>query len=264
MPTRTVTLDGPLDLARTLGPLSRGPGDRTIQLGPGRAVPRVPDTRTATAPSPSSRRRPDAAMRGLGTRRRPAPGRRPGAGRGQRRRPDADPRRPVPAGPRPRAAIPGHPLDADRRGHGGPRPGHPRAEGHRRFRPASLVRPDPDPRHRRARAARPDRAPALRLPPPDETLAALPYFDYHPFGVERRRADLIRRVSGRASWFEATVELPARRGAAPAHGHAGPGAVDRGRGRRPGPRRSRRGERRRLPPQEPRLVGPGRRAARDR
>ena len=38
MPTRIVTLDGPLDLARTLGPLSRGPGDRTIQLGPGRAV----------------------------------------------------------------------------------------------------------------------------------------------------------------------------------------------------------------------------------
>ncbi len=50
--------------------------------------------------------------------------------------------------------------------------------------------------------------PRLRLPPPDATLAALPYYAYHPFGVERRRADLIRRVAARAPWFEAIAELP--------------------------------------------------------
>jgi 3-methyladenine DNA glycosylase/8-oxoguanine DNA glycosylase len=48
----------------------------------------------------------------------------------------------------------------------------------------------------------------LRLPPAPERLAALPYHDYHPFGVERRRAELIRRVAGRAAWFETIVELP--------------------------------------------------------
>jgi 3-methyladenine DNA glycosylase/8-oxoguanine DNA glycosylase len=48
----------------------------------------------------------------------------------------------------------------------------------------------------------------LRLPPAPATLAALPYYAYHPFGIERRRAELIRRVASRASWFEAIVDLP--------------------------------------------------------
>lgn len=48
----------------------------------------------------------------------------------------------------------------------------------------------------------------LRLPPSPATLAALPYYAFHPFGVERRRADLIRRVAARAAWFEAIVDLP--------------------------------------------------------
>ena len=39
-------------------------------------------------------------------------------------------------------------------------------------------------------------------------LAGLPYYAYHPFGVERRRADLIRRVASRAAWFEAIADLP--------------------------------------------------------
>lgn len=43
----------------------------------------------------------------------------------------------------------------------------------------------------------------LRLPPPPETLAALPYWAYHPFGLEQRRADTIRRAAGRAAWLEA-------------------------------------------------------------
>ncbi len=48
----------------------------------------------------------------------------------------------------------------------------------------------------------------LRLFPAPADLAALPYYRFHPLGLERRRADLIRAVAARAPWFEATVELP--------------------------------------------------------
>jgi 3-methyladenine DNA glycosylase/8-oxoguanine DNA glycosylase len=48
----------------------------------------------------------------------------------------------------------------------------------------------------------------LRLLPAPATLAALPYYAYHPLGLERRRADLIRAVAARAAWFEAVVNLP--------------------------------------------------------
>ena len=48
----------------------------------------------------------------------------------------------------------------------------------------------------------------LRLAPAADVLARLPYYAYHPFGVERRRADLIRAVASRAAWFEAIVDLP--------------------------------------------------------
>jgi 3-methyladenine DNA glycosylase/8-oxoguanine DNA glycosylase len=48
----------------------------------------------------------------------------------------------------------------------------------------------------------------LRLGPSPATLAHLPYYAYHPLGIERRRADLIRRLASRAAWFEAVVDLP--------------------------------------------------------
>jgi endonuclease III len=48
----------------------------------------------------------------------------------------------------------------------------------------------------------------LRLPPEPATLARLPYYAYHPLGLERRRADLIRAIAARATWFEAIVDLP--------------------------------------------------------
>jgi 3-methyladenine DNA glycosylase/8-oxoguanine DNA glycosylase len=48
----------------------------------------------------------------------------------------------------------------------------------------------------------------LRLPPAPPVLASLPYYAYHPLGVERRRAELIQRVAARASWFEAIVQMP--------------------------------------------------------
>ena len=50
----------------------------------------------------------------------------------------------------------------------------------------------------------------LRLPPTAATLAGLPYHAYHPLGIERRRAELIRRVAADADHLEALVEgLPA-------------------------------------------------------
>jgi 3-methyladenine DNA glycosylase/8-oxoguanine DNA glycosylase len=43
----------------------------------------------------------------------------------------------------------------------------------------------------------------LLLPPAPAVLAGLPYHAYHPLGVERRRAEVIRRVASRATWLEA-------------------------------------------------------------
>lgn len=42
----------------------------------------------------------------------------------------------------------------------------------------------------------------LQLPPHPEILAALPYFAFHRFGLERRRADLIRRCAALAPRLE--------------------------------------------------------------
>jgi 3-methyladenine DNA glycosylase/8-oxoguanine DNA glycosylase len=47
----------------------------------------------------------------------------------------------------------------------------------------------------------------LRVPPDPAVLAGLPYFAYHGFGLERRRADTIRRVATRAAWLEAASDL---------------------------------------------------------
>jgi 3-methyladenine DNA glycosylase/8-oxoguanine DNA glycosylase len=48
----------------------------------------------------------------------------------------------------------------------------------------------------------------LRILPPPEVLARLPYEAFHPMGLERRRADLIRSVALRAARFEEIVDLP--------------------------------------------------------
>jgi len=44
--------------------------------------------------------------------------------------------------------------------------------------------------------------PGLRLPPTPETLASLPYHAFHPLGLERRRAELIRTVAREAPRLE--------------------------------------------------------------
>ena len=60
----------------------------------------------------------------------------------------------------------------------------------------------------------------LRMAPAPATLAALPYFAFHRFGLERRRADLIRRVAQLAPSFETATltEAYARLGAVPGIG----------------------------------------------
>lgn len=46
----------------------------------------------------------------------------------------------------------------------------------------------------------------LLLAPTADTIAGLPYHAFHPLGVERRRADVIRRASARAAWLEASAD----------------------------------------------------------
>lgn len=45
----------------------------------------------------------------------------------------------------------------------------------------------------------------LLLPPDPGTLAAMPYHAYHPIGLERRRAEVVRRAAARAAWLEAST-----------------------------------------------------------
>jgi hypothetical protein len=200
MPVRIILLDGPLDLARTLAPLGRGPGDRTIRFA-ARRVWRA--TRTPNGPA-------TVALQHVGRELR-AEAWGPGADHAL----DG-----VPA----LVGIGQEPLTG---------PGHPVVHAlSRRFPgvriprsgavlealvPAILEQKVIGEEARRALFAlvrfHGETAPGppelrLRLPPTPATLAGLPYYAFHPYGVERRRADLIRRVSARAAWFEAIVDLP--------------------------------------------------------
>jgi hypothetical protein len=47
----------------------------------------------------------------------------------------------------------------------------------------------------------------LVLPPDPARAAALPYYAMHPFGIEKRRADLIRSVCARAAWVDETASM---------------------------------------------------------
>jgi 3-methyladenine DNA glycosylase/8-oxoguanine DNA glycosylase len=56
-----------------------------------------------------------------------------------------------------------------------------------------------------------DQAPGeggLLLPPDPARVAELPYFRFHPWGVERRRAEVVRAVCARAASLEALAEMP--------------------------------------------------------
>jgi len=47
----------------------------------------------------------------------------------------------------------------------------------------------------------------LTLPPDPERIAALPYYAFHPFGVARRRAEVLRAVCARRAWLDAAIDL---------------------------------------------------------
>jgi 3-methyladenine DNA glycosylase/8-oxoguanine DNA glycosylase len=202
MAARTIPLEAPLDLARTLGIHARGPGDPMMQVAGSEAIraTRTPDG-PATIRVVVSGTRVHAEAWG------------PGADR----------------------ALDGLPalvgLDDDRAGF---EPGcHPLvAELDRRHRGVRLGRSgavlealipailEQKVTGREAwrglrgivrRWGEPAPGPfGLRLLPAPEVLAAVPYHELHPLGIERRRADLVRRVADRAVWFEEIIAMPRR------------------------------------------------------
>jgi 3-methyladenine DNA glycosylase/8-oxoguanine DNA glycosylase len=201
MPIRRYPVAGPLDLRRTLAPLSRGPGDRTFRFAAGRILRAV---RTSAGPaSVALAHSADVVV---------AEAWGPGADAALDQVPEL-----LRLGEELAPIVSAHPTVAHlaRRFPGVriPRSGAVLDS----LVPAILEQKVVGQEARRALAAlvRTHGEPApgppewgLRLPPTPGTLAALPYYDYHPFGVERRRADLIRRVAARAAWFEAIVDLP--------------------------------------------------------
>lgn len=47
----------------------------------------------------------------------------------------------------------------------------------------------------------------LSLPPHPDRMAELPYHAFHPFGIERRRAEVLRGVCARAAWLDEAAAL---------------------------------------------------------
>jgi 3-methyladenine DNA glycosylase/8-oxoguanine DNA glycosylase len=199
MPSRTFRLDAPLDLRLTLGPLVRGTADPTMRLSSGRALRA---TRTDDGPATI-----ELVVSG-------------GELRAEAWGPGAE------AALEGAAAIAG--LEDDRADF---EPGRGLiGELDRRFQglrigrtgavlealvPAILEQKVVGIEARRAYrgiiARWGEAAPGpfgLRLLPPPEILAAIPYHELHPLGVERRRADLIRAVGARAARLEEVVTLP--------------------------------------------------------
>jgi 3-methyladenine DNA glycosylase/8-oxoguanine DNA glycosylase len=202
MPTRTIPLDAPLDLGRTLAIHARGPGDPMMRLAGSEAI-----RATRTPDGPGTIR---VVVRGT---RLDAEAWGPGAERLLADLPalvglDED-----------RSGFePGlHPLvrDLDRR-HRGVRIGRSGAVVEALI-PAILeqkVTGREAWRGLRGIVRRwGEAAPGpfgLRLLPEPAVLARVPYHQLHPLGIERRRADLVRVVADRAARFEEIVSMPRR------------------------------------------------------
>ena len=199
MPRQTLRLDRPLDLVSTLAPLRRGLGDPTIRIARGEVVRA---TRTADGPATIHIRQlgDQLEVETFGA----------GAARAMAAVPDL-----VGLDDDPAALRPAHPLLrrlAAR--HTGLRIGRTgniveslvpaileqKVTGTEAFGAwRRLVRRygEPAPGHGE-----------LWVAPDAATLAALPYHAYHPLGVERRRADTIRRVTAEAARLAVLPELP--------------------------------------------------------
>jgi 3-methyladenine DNA glycosylase/8-oxoguanine DNA glycosylase len=196
---RRVPLRGPLDLGQTLGPLRHGLGDRTVQLGRRDAWLAV---RTDAGPATLHVR-----IGGLD----PAHARAWGDGAtrllnalsdllGQADDPDAlQARHPVVrhlqrqhAGLRlPRTGRVFHALV--------PSVFEQKITGTEAWRAyAAFLRAFGEPA--------PGPNPALLLPPSPERVARLPYHAFHPIGLERRRAEVLRHAAERAAWLEAASD----------------------------------------------------------
>lgn len=200
---QTFAIEGPLDLRRTLAPLWRGAGDPTMHLGPDGAWRA---TRTPDGPATIHLAIVDGALRARAW----------GDGADW-----AIEHAPSMAGllDDPTALQTDHPKIRDlARRHPGLR--FPRTlavmeslvpaiieqkvtgnEAHRAWRGLCRAHGEPAPGPAGAGAT------GMRVPPAPARLAALPYFAYHVFGLEQRRADTIRRVAGRAGWLEAATAL---------------------------------------------------------
>jgi 3-methyladenine DNA glycosylase/8-oxoguanine DNA glycosylase len=193
---RRLTLGRPLDLAATLGPLRHGAGDRTIQL-----------TRTEawlafrTAGGPATLR-----LRVVGTAALETQAWGEGGPEALRRAGEL-----VGEGDAPDSLVAHHAVVRDlQRRHSGLRMPRSRrlfdalipsiieqkvvsTEAYRCYgallRHASEAAPGPG---------------GLLLPPAPETLASMPYYAFHPLGLERRRAEVIRYAARRAAWLDAS------------------------------------------------------------
>ena len=193
-----LTVEGPYDLVRTLGPLAHGRGDPTIRVQPDR-VQRATRTPAGSASI-------ELAL-GVGSVRVRAWG--PGAGWAADHASAF-----LGFDDRPGSFRPGHPLLDDlARRYQGVRFGRTEAVLEAIV-PAVLEQKITGDEARRVyRAlirAHGEDAPGplrLRLAPSAERLAALPYYAFHPLGLERRRAELLRRLGGSAKRLEALVQL---------------------------------------------------------
>jgi 3-methyladenine DNA glycosylase/8-oxoguanine DNA glycosylase len=201
MPTRAVTPPHPVDLRLTLGPLQVGRGDPTLRLSPTEAwrASRTPDGPVTLH------------LRAVG-RRFQAEAWGPGAGAALEAAPDL-----LGCTDDTGAFRPGHRLLRDlHRRHPGLRLGRagPVTEVLVRTILGQKVTGIEQKRGwRRLVRAHGEPAPGpagLLLPPAPPVLAALPYHRFHPLGVERRRADTIRRACARAGRVEEAAVLRGR------------------------------------------------------
>lgn len=194
-----VPLRRPLDLVTTLGPLRHGAGDRTVLIGPSEAwlAWREPSGPTAIRLRVTTERTVHATAWGPGT--DAALARLP-ALIGELDDPDA--------------LVAHHPIIRQlQRRHPGlrlPRSGRlfdalvpsileQKVTGTEAFRAYAALQ-------RRYADGAPGPMRELRLPVTPQVLAGLPYHAFHPLGVERRRAEVIRRVATRAAWLDASAD----------------------------------------------------------
>lgn len=193
---RSITLRRPLDLGRTLWPLRHGLGDRTIRLLREEAWLAA---RTPGGSATIRLRRTGAAVEAQAW------------GEGAARLLDSVPAL-IGEEDEPDRLVARHPILRElQRRHAGlrlPRTGRvlhalvpsvfeQKITGTEAFRAyAALLRVHGEPAPGPA---------GLLLPPEPETLASLPYHAYHPIGIERRRAEVVRRAAARAAWLESSA-----------------------------------------------------------